>query len=196
MTVNVEPWRFTVEEYVKMGEAGVFAVHERVELIEGEIVPMSPQDPPHASTTQRLTTLWVMAFGKTHGVRVQLPLTLGRYSEPEPDFALVPLALDGTFERHPTSADLVVELAHTTLAFDRSEKASLYAKAGISEYWIVNLAKNRLEVRQQPITSDERPYGWDYGSLQILAPGQTVAPLFAPETSFAVKELVGEALSS
>lgn len=194
MTINVEPRRFTVEEYAKMGEAGVFRPGERVELIEGEIVPMSPQNPPHAFRTERLTSLLVMTFGKTHGVRVQLPLTLSGYSEPEPDFALVRLELGGTFERHPTSADLVLEVAHSSLSFDRGEKASLYAKAGIPEYWIINLAKQRLEVRRQPMPNDEGPYGWDYGSLQILAPGQTVSPLLDPETSFEVSELVGDGL--
>ena len=175
-----------------MGEAGIFAPGERVELIEGEIVPMSPQNPPHAFRTERINTLLVFAFGLTHGIRVQLPLTLSDLSEPEPDFALVPLEPQFNGPRHPDHADLVIEVAHSSLPFDRSEKASLYAKAGIPDYWILNLKKGRLEVRRDPVEDDQAPYGWDYASLQILAPGQLVTPLFAPDRSFEVSDLVGD----
>ncbi len=191
MTVHMKPRRFTVGEYAKMGDAGIFAPSERVELIEGEIVPMSPQNPSHAYSTQRLTTILVYAFGKTHGVRVQSPLTLNELSEPEPDFALVKLRPKFSGPRHPDHADLVLEVAQTSLPFDRREKSSLYAKAGILDYWILNLKKGRLEVRRDPIQDDQAPYGWDYASLRIWAPGETVSPLFSPEQSFEVAELVG-----
>ncbi len=192
MSVNLQPRRFTVDEYVKMGDAGIFHPGEKVELIEGEIIAMSPQNPSHAYSTERLNTLLVMAFGTTHGVRVQLPLTLSEVSEPEPDFALVRLELRGSFPRHPNTADLVIEVAHSSLSFDRGEKASLYAKAGILDYWIVNLEKARLEVRRQPMPNNEAAFGWDYSNLQILAPGQTVSPLFSPTASFQIDALTGQ----
>lgn len=174
-----------------MGEAGVFGLNERVELIEGEIIPVSPQNRRHASRTARLTTWLVTEFGKTHEIRVQLPLTLGSHSEPEPDFALVRLEVADAAPRHPGSADLVLEIADSSLAFDRNEKASLYAKAGIAEYWVLNLVSSRLEVRRDPAENDELAYGWGYSSLTILAPGQAVSPRFAAEVRFAVTDLLG-----
>lgn len=191
MTLHLKPRKFTVEEYARMGEAGIFRDGERVELIEGEIVPMSPQNRRHANRVARLTTLLVKLFGSTHEVRVQLPLTLGTHSEPEPDFALVPLALADAALRHPECADLVLEIADSTLSLDRNEKASLYAKAGIPEYWILNLPHQRLEVRRQPQVDSEAPYGWSYASLTLVAPPQTCQPLFAPDQDFSVEVLLG-----
>jgi Uma2 family endonuclease len=191
MSIDVRPRKFTVAEYAKMGEAGVFAPDERVELIEGEIIPVSPQNRRHASRVARLNTLLVRSFGETHEIRVQLPLTLGEISEPEPDFALVPFEVADQAPRHPGGADLVLELSDSSLGFDRNQKASLYAKAGIGEYWVLNLRHGRLEVRQQPAPHPDSAYGFDYSRLTILAPGQSAAPLFAPQTSFDVATLLG-----
>lgn len=191
MSIDVRPRRFTVEEYAKMGEAGVFAPDERVELIEGEIIPVSPQNRRHASRIARLNTMLVQKFGQTHEIRVQLPLTLGEISEPEPDFALVRLEVADEAPRHPGGADLVLELSDSSLSFDRNQKASLYAKAGIGEYWVLNLRHERLEVRQAPAPNPEAAYGFDYSRLTVVAPGQSVAPLFAPGVEFAVSTLLG-----
>lgn len=191
MTVPLKTRRFTVEEYAKMGDAGIFSPGERVELIEGEIFAWCPPTPSQAFRTQGLTSALVYAFGKTHAVRVQLPLTLNDLSEPEPDFALVSRSPKFSGPRHPDHADLVIEIAHSSLPFDRREKSSLYAKAGIRDYWILNLKKSRLEVRRDPVEDDQAPYGWDYSTLQILAPGQTVSPLFSPEQTFEVSQIVG-----
>lgn len=191
MSLNVQPRKFSVEDYARMGEAGVFRPDERVELIEGEIVPMSPHNRRHALRIAKLNALLVKAFAHSHDVRVQLPLTLGTHSEPEPDFAVVALEQSEEGERHPTGADLVMEVADSSVPFDRSEKASLYAKAGIAEYWLLNLRSRRLEVRLLPGPSSEAPYGWDYAQLTLLAPGQTVAARFAPDTEFEVGLLLG-----
>jgi len=193
MSLNVKPRKFSVEEYALMGEAGVFGPGERVELIEGEIIPLSPQNKKHGLRIAKLTTLLVFAFGRTHDIRVQLPLTLGANSEPEPDFALVPLELSEAGERHPRQADLVLEISDSSLTFDRQEKASVYAKAGIPEYWILNLRHQRLEIRQNPVQNEEAIYAWDYASLTVLAEGQSAAPLFAPEHPFEVSVLLGAA---
>ncbi len=189
--INREPRSFSVDEYALMGEAGVFRPGERVELIEGVIVSMSPQNVPHASRIARLTTLLVNAFGQTHEVRVQLPLTLGERSEPEPDFALVRFEQADQARRHPDGADLVMEISDSSLSFDRTEKASLYARAGIPEYWVLNLPAQRLEVRRQPRPDPEASFAWGYSELTLVAPGQEVAPLFQPEARFAVGRLLG-----
>lgn len=190
MTVHGKPWRFSVDQYAKMGDAGVFD-RQRVELIEGQIVPMSPQNPPHASRIAKITSFLVYAFGQTHEVRVQLPLTLNSRSEPEPDFALVSFEVANASPRHPTTADLIIEIADSSLPFDRSEKASLYSKSSIQEYWILNLKDDRLENRRGPVVNDDATYGWDYASLTLLAPGSTLSPLFAPATTFEVSLLLG-----
>lgn len=189
--INVKPRGWTVDEYARMGEAGIFRPGERVELIEGEIVPVSPQNVPHASRIARLTTLFVRTFGETHEVRVQLPLTLGERSEPEPDFALVTSEDADRSKRHPDRADLVIEIADSSLSFDRNEKASLYAKALIPEYWILNLANGRVEVRRRPGEEPEGSFGWGYREVTLLAAGQEVTPLFCPGARFSVDTLLG-----
>lgn len=175
-----------------MGEAGVFRPGERVELIEGEIVPVSPHILPHGDRIMKLNTRFVRAFGETHFVRVQLPLTLGDKSEPEPDFAVVSPEQAQMGPRHPPTADLVVEIADTSLSYDRAEKASLYARAKVPEYWLVNLVDGRLEVRTRPDPEPEAIFGWGYRELTILSPGQEIAPGFSPDTRFTVSELLGE----
>lgn len=187
---NVETRKFTVEEYALMGEAGIFRPGERVELIEGEIVPMSPHNLAHANRIAKLNTLFVLSFGKTHQVRVQLPLTLSQHSEPEPDFAMVSFEAAEQGIRHPSHADLVVEIADSSLRYDRAEKASLYAKAGLPEYWLINLKHQRVEVRRQPGPDQEGNFGWGYGSTTLMGAGQDVSPLFRPDVVFSVAQLL------
>jgi Uma2 family endonuclease len=191
VTVNLKPRLFTVEEYALMIEAGVFAPDERVELIEGEIIAVSPANPPHASRIARLTTVLVRLFGDTHEIRVQLPLTLGLRSEPEPDFALVRLEVADGAARHPAAADLVIEISDSSLRLDRNEKASLYAKAGVMDYWILNLKHHRLEVRRDAWEQEDAVYGWDYATVSLHSPDQRVSPLFAPQIVFEVCDLLG-----
>ncbi len=187
MSIQLRTRKFTVKEYALMGEAGVFDDDERVELIEGEIIPLSPQNPKHARIIENLTELLIQCFASTHRILVQLPLTLGTHSEPEPDFAVVRRGLpDG--ERHPEVADLIIEVSESTLAKDRRTKAPLYAKFAQPEYWILNTKKMRLEVRRQPLALAD---GFGYKELMVLTPGQTIAPLFAPERVFEVAQLLG-----
>ena len=189
--LHLKPRKFTVAEYARMGDSGVIPADERVELIEGVVLPLSPQNRRHASRTARITTIFVTAFGSTHEIRVQLPLTLGEYSEPEPDFALVSFEVADAAVRHPGSADLVLEISDTSLAFDRQEKASLYAMAGIQDYWLLNLRHRRLEVRRGPAPNSEAAFGWEYSSVTIYAEGQSLSPLFAPNVIFEVSALLG-----
>lgn len=182
--------KFTPDEYYRMADMGIFAPGERVELIEGEIVPLSPQNKPHASRTGRINTLLVRAYGDTHDVRVQLPLSLPPASEPEPDFAVVPIAWVEEAARHPQNADLVLELADTSLRYDRTEKASVYAKAGIPEYWVLNLAQQCLEVHLDPGPDPEAPFGHAYRSRRVYQASQQVVPSRL-SGSFQVRDLLG-----
>ncbi|MBT9586901.1 Uma2 family endonuclease [bacterium] len=165
--------------YYKLAETGAFT-GERVELVEGEVIQMSPQNHSHASTVGRLTNLLVIEFYATHVVRVQLPLDLGSLSQPEPDFALVRWEENDQSLPHPRTADLVIEVSDSSLTFDRGEKACVYAKAGLPEYWIVNLAARQVEVLSNPGPDPEAPLGFRYHCLATWRDG-AVSPGFAPE---------------
>lgn len=190
MAVSPKPRLFSVAEYARMIETGVLADGERVELIEGSILAMAAHDPAHSLRMGRLTSVLVLRYHASHSIRVQLPLTLGTHSEPEPDFALVKLADVEAADRHPTCADLVMELSSSSLRLDRTKKSSLYARAGIPEYWLLNLKGARLEVRRAPLPNSQAIYGWDYSHIQLLSPGQTAAALFDPDHPFTVEELL------
>ena len=133
-------------EYERLVEAGAFE-SERVELLEGFLVEMSPQRASHASAIEVLTELLYLARQPGRKVRVQLPLALGDESEPEPDLCVVPAG--DHRERHPSEALLVIEVAESSLAKDR-RKSAIYARAGVPEYWLVDVENQRVEVRTQP----------------------------------------------
>ncbi len=133
-------------EYERLVEAGAFE-SERVELLEGFLVEMSPQKAPHASAIEVLAELLYAARQPGQKVRVQLPLALGDDSEPEPDLCVVPAA--DHREHHPSQALLVIEVAESSLVKDR-RKAAIYARAGVPEYWLVDVENQRVEVRTQP----------------------------------------------
>lgn len=165
----VRTHRFTRERYERMVEAGIFGASDRVELLDGEIVETSPQRSRHATAVTLVAdrlSLIARAIGGCL-VRAQLPLALGTESEPEPDAAVV----DGTArdyrDRHPTTARLVVEVSDTSLAYDRGRKLAAYARAGIVEYWVLDLPGAALEVYRKP--SGER-----YGEVLRLAAGEQV----------------------
>ena len=141
--------RFSVAEYHRMIEAGILGEDEHVELLEGEIVQMSPQEPPHARATHRLTRLFNRSLGDQYIVRPQLPLTL-RDSEPEPDLAIVRAEDETSAKRHPTTALLVVEVADSSVRYDLFVKARIYARARIPEYWLVVVRKRLIEVLRDP----------------------------------------------
>lgn len=147
----------TSDEYERMGEAGVFPPDARLELIEGEIYEMSPIGSPHAACVTYLTHI-LNELGRDFQLRVQNPIRLNDFSEPQPDIALVRWRDDFYRGAHPTPADvlLVVEVADTTIAADRSVKVPLYAKAGIQEMWIVNISDGQIEVYSDPTGDDYR----------------------------------------
>ena len=145
--------RFTVAEYDRMGETGILGEDDRVELIAGEIVEMSPIGYPHAACVNRLTMLLVPRVGSAAIVSIQNPIRLGEYYEPQPDVTLLRPRED--FYAHggadPADVLLVIEVADSSVGYDRGVKVPLYAEAGIAEYWLVDLARETIETYRRPV---------------------------------------------
>lgn len=158
--------RFTRERYWNLVRNGVIGPDDRVELLEGVIVAMAPQNPPHAVVIAALTKWLVHTIGDTANVRVQLPLDLSELSTPEPDLAVVAGKPLDHVAAHPTTALLVIEVADGSLIQDRLTKAPLYAAASVLEYWIVNLRDHCVEVHRQPIPTERR-----YAEMRVVHPG-------------------------
>jgi Uma2 family endonuclease len=166
-----------------MIDVGILA-DDKVELLRGFIVRMSPQNARHAFVVQRLTRFLVLALADSGGavVRVQLPLALGEDSEPEPDAAVVPA---GDYrDEHPSTALLIVEVAGSSLANDLGEKARLYAAAGIAEYWVVDIEHDLVEVHTDVVNNV-------YGRVTSRRPGDLLTPRAFPDISVPVREILG-----
>jgi Uma2 family endonuclease len=153
MSVEIARRCFTVAQYERMGEVGILTEADRVELIEGEIVEMSPIGKRHAACVNRLTKLLVQAVGSSGIVSVQNPVRLDDYSEPQPDVAVLKPRADFYEQALPTPADvlLIIEVCDTTLEYDRQIKLPLYARAGIPEVWLVNLTDEQIETYARPL---------------------------------------------
>jgi Uma2 family endonuclease len=186
----VQVRRWTRAEYERLAEVGVLRADERVELIEGEIVEMAPQHGQHTTGILLTEEALRKLFRPGHQIRVQCPLALGDYSEPEPDIAVVVGGLRDFRDHHPASALLVVEVADSTLVFDRDIKGGLYARAGIPEYWIVNLVERQIEVYRDPIALASAHFGFAYRSRTIATSGDYLRPLARPEDPIAVADLL------
>lgn len=181
---------WTREEYYKMAELGVFKPGERVELIGGKIVEMAPQYSPHATALLLAQDELRAVLTAGYVVRTQLPLDISPSSQPEPDVAIVRGAVRDYAKAHPTTAELVVEVSESTLGYDRGEKASLYASAGIQDYWVLNLTDRRVEIFRDPIPMANQPYGYGYRSHTQYFPTDKVSPLAAPQSAIKVEDLL------
>lgn len=186
MNVQLLRRRFTAEEYHRMARAGVFSEDDRVELIEGEIIEMTPIGARHAACVRRLDHLFTSRLGQQVTVSVQNPLHLGPHSEPQPDLALLRPRLDFYAQAHPGPADawLVVEVADTSADFDRTVKIPLYARAGISTVWLIDLSTESIDVH-----SDPTPEG--FRSVQRVQRGQTIPLQAFPDISVPVDTILG-----
>jgi Uma2 family endonuclease len=180
---------WTREDYYKMNDAGLFN-GKRVELIEGQVIEMSAMHGPHATALTLAYETLSDVFGKGWVVRIQLPITISGISEPEPDVAIVAGKARHFKESHPTSAALVVEVADSSIEYDRDFKGSLYAKAGIADYWIINLLQEQVEVYRRPIADSEAEFGVSYGDKLIFRRGDLVKPLAKPKAAIAVDDLL------
>ena len=152
MSVQLQKHYFTVDEYYLMAQGGVFAQDDRLELIDGEVIEMSPIGKHHSGCVNRLNRLLHRSVGELAVVSVQNPISIDDFSEPQPDVALLKPRADFYSHSHPTPADVlvIIEVADTSVDYDRRVKLPLYARAGIPEAWLVLLAKDLLEVHGEP----------------------------------------------
>ncbi len=189
-TPIIEPrtFRWTREEFYRLADLGCFD-NRRVELIEGEIIEMPVPKHPHVASMSLTEDSLRGLFGTGFWIRTQSPLNLGIRSDAEPDLAVVPGG-PRDYADHPTSALLVIEVSETTLAFDRGRKGSLYASAGITDYWIVNLVDRQLEVYRDPVPDSNELSGFRYSTRLDFLPGQSVTPLALPGAAVAVADLL------
>jgi Uma2 family endonuclease len=176
------PLRWSVEEYFGLVHRGVLQPDDRVELLDGLIVAMSPQNPPHAAATSRVSRTLQLALGERAMVRVQMPIVLRR-SVPEPDVAVVANEPRDYADAHPRTALLVVEVADSSLPQDRLTKASLYARAEIGEYWVVNLVADRVEIYRDPTRGT-------YSNVSAARPGERIELRAFSDTTIAVDDLL------
>jgi Uma2 family endonuclease len=166
-------------EYERLIDLGVFQPGERLELIDGLLLVREPQGRRHAATIRRVLDALRRALGDDWQIDSQLPIALDDASEPEPDVAVVPRDPAAYRDAHPSRVLLIVEVAETSDRIDREYKASLYARAGVPEYWIIDLAHETLEVHRGPEASPATLYGWRYSSVDLLRPPANVTPLIA-----------------
>jgi Uma2 family endonuclease len=172
-----------------MGDAGFFNGC-RVQLVEGVVIETSPVTSEHATSTTLTADVLRNVFGRNWVIRQQAPITISKFSEPNPDITVVPGKIRDFKKAHPQTATLVIEIADVTLQYDRSQKASLYAKADIADYWIVNLLDEQVEVYRRPIADAAAEFGASYGDKLIFKSGDSVKPLAKPKAAIAVKDLL------
>lgn len=183
------PRCWTREEYHRMAELGLFRV-QRTELIEGEIMLFAQEKPEHSVTVARVHERLKRVFEDSSlYVSARMPLALSFLSEPAPDVSIVSTQPD-FYSDYPSTALLVIEVSDRSLDYDRTRKASLYARAGIADYWIINLANNQLEVYRDPRPDPYQPYGRGYGSVTTLVTSDFIQPLAEAQVSLAVAELL------
>jgi Uma2 family endonuclease len=182
---TVDTHRWTRQEYERLAAKGFFPPGKRVELVEGIIYDMAPQNSPHSTalhlSQEALRTLFPPGSG--YAVRSQSPLALSDDSEPEPDLAVVSGSFRDYGDHHPTTALLVVEIADSSLFHDRKRKVPLYARFGIPEAWLLHLARQTLEVYRDPTDGG-------YQTRTVLRAGDSVSPLLRPDHSIRVTELL------
>jgi Uma2 family endonuclease len=167
-------------EYDQLVKLGAFQ-DERIELIEGVLVAMSPIGPPHDSTVQRLNRLLILALEGRAGVRCQSSFAALEFSEPAPDFTVVP---SGDYDLdHPSEAYLIIEVAESSLAMDRGKKLRLYASCAVPEYWVVNLPERCIEVYTGPSPGA-------YARVERYERGQSIPLVAFPDVTFAVSDIL------
>lgn len=181
-------WLFTVDEYERMGQAAIIKDGARVELLDGEIVKMTPIGPAHAGAVNYLAELVIRHLAGRAIVIVQNPLRLAPYSEPQPDIVVARRRDDYYRLAHPTAEDalLVIEVAESSLRTDRKDKTELYAYAHVPELWLANLAARE-------VTSYTEPEVGAYGVVRTARPGESLTPYLIPNLSIAVDEIFGVA---
>jgi Uma2 family endonuclease len=176
--------RLTRRDYYRLAEAGILGEDDRVELLEGQLVDMSAIGPRHALAVDALNELLVLAAAGRAMVRVQNPIVLDDNSEPRPDFTLVRRPWDGYPHEHPRASDvyLLIEIADSSLEFDLGAKLELYARAGICEFWVVDLTSNRVLVHR-------RPRDGGYASIVAIDMSGTLQVEALPDVTISVAQI-------
>jgi Uma2 family endonuclease len=181
--------RWRRAEYERLVDLGLFR-GDPVELIAGQLVVAEPQRSYHATAVGAADDALRAVLPPGWIVRAQMPVALDAESAPEPDLVVVAGTRTDYRESHPAGAALILEVSDSSLDFDRQHKGSLYARAGVADYWIVNLIDRVLEVYHDPAPDPEAPYGWRYRSVQTLTPPAAVVPLALPTAWIAVADLL------
>jgi Uma2 family endonuclease len=182
--------RWSREEYYRLADLGFFR-RRRVELIGGKIFEHAKMTPGEAAARTLTRKMLTRALGKGYWPREAAPLSLPGDSEPTPDIAVVPGGPRDYSTKHPTTALLIVEVTESPdLIYDQRMKGSLYASAGLQDYWIVNLRQGHLEVYRHPVPKQDEPYGHVYDELTCFHPEQQVFPLAFPKASLTAGDLI------
>jgi len=186
MTVQILRKKFTVGQYHQMIESGILTDRDRVELLQGEIIEMSPIGMQHAACVDRLNELLVRELVGRAIVRVQNPIQLSTRSEPQPDFAILQRRPDFYANGHPQPSDVfaLIEVSDTTVEFDRTVKVPIYAKDNIAEVWIVDLNAEAVQIYREPSETG-------YQQLQTCRRGQAIAFQSFTDIQFTVDQLLG-----
>lgn len=179
---------WTRKEYERLIAGGIFQPEERLELIEGKIVQKGSQGSAHATAVTLVEHALRKVFGPNDILRIQMPLALDPDSEPEPDVAVIQGSPRDYRDENPHHAEFVIEVADTTLAYDRSRKAAVYARAGIQEYWILNLIDRQLEVYRQP--RSEHSGMAAYQESRILSDSESLSLFRFPQETIQVADLL------
>jgi Uma2 family endonuclease len=182
--------RFTRAEYERLIDLGLFQPGEAIELIGGELMVAEPQGAAHYTAIVKTASALAAVFGPAWYVRMQGPIGLDDDSEPEPDVAVVAGTPDDYGRAHPSRPVLTVEVADSSLGVDRHHKGSLYARAGLADYWLLNLVDRVLEVYREPTPDSAAPFGWRYARSEVLDAAARVTPLAAPASSISVSQLL------
>lgn len=182
--------KWTRAEYDRLAEAEILGPEDRIELLGGELIVKEPQDSPHATAIRLVARALRRVFGDGWDVSTQLPVALDDESEPEPDVCVVPGDPRDYRDAHPARPILIVEVSLSRLDFDREHKGGLYARAGIADYWIVNIPDRRVEVYRDAFPDGAASFGWRYGRVVALGPDEWVSPLGAPAAEIAVANLL------
>ncbi len=177
----------TAADYHRMAEAGILAADERVELLAGQIIQKMPKGPAHSALCKRIEKLIERLLGDQALVRLQDPIQLGIYSEPEPDIAVVQASDNFYADCHPTPSEvhLIVEVADSSVERDLGTKADLYAAAGIADYWVINVKLQQIHIFREPQADG-------YQRQIILKAQQSISLLAFPDCTLTVQDCFGE----
>jgi Uma2 family endonuclease len=189
-THSVRTRRWTRAEYDRLIDIGVFLPDEPLELLGGELIVSEPQGSAHYTAIGLVEDALRAALGPGWLVRSQGPIELDDESEPEPDIAVMRGDRRSCSHRHPSRPALVLEVAESSLAFDRDHKGSLYARARLDDYWIVNLVDRVVEIYRRPVPDTSAPFGWRYASKEVLSAESSVELLAVPGARILVSDLL------